>query len=133
MSSYGRRSRLKLIVILLFVVGAGLFTRSSHGSVLPVFIQQYAGDTLWALALYTFLAFVSPGAAAEELLLLSVFISFAVEFSQLYQADWINSIRSVKIGGLILGFGFRWSDLLCYTTGVLVGFAVDFRKRNLWR
>jgi hypothetical protein len=98
-----------------------------------VFIQQYAGDTLWALALYTFLAFVSPGAAAKELLLLSVFISYAVEFSQLYQADWINSIRSVKIGGLILGYGFSWSDMLCYTTGILVGFAVDFRKRNLWR
>ncbi len=133
MSSFGRRSRLKLAVLILFIIGAGLFTRSSRGSVLPVFIQQYAGDTLWALALYTFLAFVSPGAAAKELLLLSVFISYAVEFSQLYQADWINSIRSVKIGGLILGYGFSWSDMLCYTTGILVGFAVDFRKRNLWR
>jgi len=133
MSSYGRRSRLKLIVLLLLVVGAGLFSRSEYASVLPGFVEQYAGDTLWALALYTFLAFVSPGAAAKELLLLSLFISFAIEFSQMYQADWINSIRSLKIGGLILGFGFRWSDLLCYTTGVLVGFAVDFRRRNLWR
>ncbi len=133
MSSYGRRSRLKLIVLLLLVVGAGLFSRSEYASALPGFVEQYAGDTLWALALYTFLAFVSPGAAAKELLLLSVLISFAIEFSQLYQADWINSIRSVKIGGLILGFGFRWSDLLCYTTGVLIGFAVDFRRRNMWR
>jgi glycopeptide antibiotics resistance protein len=133
MSSYGRRSRLKLAVLLLFIVGAGLFTRSSRSSVLPVFIQQYAGDTLWALALYTFLAFVSPGAAAKELLLLSLFISFAVEFSQLYQADWLNTVRSVRVGGLILGYGFKWSDLLCYTTGALAGFAVDFRTRNQWR
>lgn len=131
MSCSGRRSRLKLFFLLLLVVAAGLFSRSDYASVLPQFVQVYAGDTLWALALYLCLAFVSPGAGAKELLLISLLISFAVEFSQLYQAEWINSVRNTRAGGLILGFGFKWSDLLCYFAGILAGFVIDSQRRNL--
>lgn len=131
MSRSGRRSRLKLVFSLLLVVAAGLFSRSDYASVLPQFIQDYAGDTLWALALYFCLAFVSPEAGAKELLLVSLLISFAVEFSQLYQAEWINSLRNTRAGGLIFGFGFKWSDLLCYSAGILIGFVIDSQRRNL--
>ncbi|MCK5842387.1 MAG: DUF2809 domain-containing protein [Candidatus Sabulitectum sp.] len=131
MSPYGRRSRLKLFVPLLLVIAAGLFSRSEYASHLPVFIQDYAGDTLWALALYIVLAFFSPGAGSKELLFISIIISFVIEFSQLYQADWINSVRNTEPGGLILGYGFKWSDLLCYSTGIITGFVIDSRRRNL--
>jgi len=131
LSIYGRRSRLKLLVLLLLVVAAGLLSRSEYASGLPGFIQDYAGDTLWALALYLVLAFISPGTAAKELLFVSMIISFAIEFSQLYQADWINSVRNTKPGGLILGSGFKWSDLLCYSAGIFTGFVIDSRRRNL--
>ncbi len=131
LGKHGRRSRLKLFLLLLIVIAAGLFSRSGHASVLPEFVQEYAGDTLWALALYICLAFVSPAAGAGEIFFLSVVISFAVEFSQLYQADWINSVRDTRPGGLILGFGFKWSDLLCYIAGILTGFVIDSRRRNL--
>lgn len=128
-----RRSRTRLFFLLILVVAAGLFSRSGYASVLPQFVQNYAGDTLWALALYLLLAFVSPGAGAKELMFLSLIISFAVEFSQLYQADWISSVRNTIPGGLILGSGFKWSDLLCYFTGIFIGFVIDSRRRNLLR
>ncbi len=131
MSKYGRRSKLKLLVLLLLVVATGLLSRSEYASHLPGFIQDYAGDTLWALALYIVLAFFSPGAGTKELLFISLIISFAIEFSQLYQADWINSVRNTKPGGLILGSGFKWSDLLCYSAGIFTGFVIDSRRRNL--
>ena len=131
MSNYGRRSRLKLFVLLMLVIAAGLFSRSEYSSALPGFIQDYAGDTLWALALYIVLAFFSPGAGEKELLFISLIISFAIEFSQLYQTDWINSVRNTKPGGLILGYGFKWSDLLCYSAGIFTGFVIDSRRRNL--
>ena len=44
-------------------------------------------------------------------------LSIAVELSQLYHAPWIDSIRQTTLGGLILGFGFLWSDLACYAVG----------------
>lgn len=131
MGKHGRRSRLKLFLLLLIVIAAGLFSRSGDASVLPEFVQEYAGDTLWALALYICLAFISPEAGAGEIFFISLVISFAIEFSQLYQADWINSVRDTKPGGLILGFGFKWSDLLCYIAGILTGFVVDFQRRCL--
>ena len=125
-----RRSRLKLFILLLVVIALGLLSRSGYASVMPEFIQLYSGDTLWALALYILFAFVSPEVGAKELLLVSLLVAFGIEFSQLYQADWINSLRSIKLGGLILGFGFKWSDFLCYTVGILLGFIVDFQKRK---
>ena len=51
--------------------------------------------------------------------------SVAVELSQLYHAPWIDSIRHTTIGGLILGFGFLWSDLACYSLGVGLGVLIE--------
>ncbi len=51
--------------------------------------------------------------------------SVAIELSQLYHAPWIDSIRQTTLGGLILGFGFLWSDLACYAVGVVLGVLVD--------
>jgi glycopeptide antibiotics resistance protein len=48
-------------------------------------------------------------------------LSYAIELSQLYQAAWINGIRDTRLGGLLLGHGFLWSDLLCYTVGITFG------------
>ncbi len=130
MSSGASRSRVKLFFLLLLVVATGLFSRSEHASILPVFVQTYAGDTLWALALFTFLAFVSSSAGTKELVMISLILAFVVEFSQLYQAEWINSIRNTVPGGLILGFGFKWSDLVCYSVGIFIGFLFDSLKRT---
>ena len=125
------RSRVKILLFLLLVIALGLFSRSDYASVLPHFGQVFAGDTLWAIALYLSLAFVSPGAGAKELFFLAIVISFAVEFSQLYQADWINAVRNTRPGGLVLGFGFKWSDLLCYSAGILLCFLIDYQRRSL--
>ncbi|MDO4536447.1 MAG: DUF2809 domain-containing protein, partial [Clostridium perfringens] len=45
--------------------------------------------------------------------------------SQIYHAPWIDSIRNTTLGGLVLGFGFLWSDILCYTIGIAIGVALD--------
>jgi len=49
----------------------------------------------------------------------------AREVSQFYHAPWIDSIRSTTLGGLVLGFGFKLSDLVCYCVGVFVGYALS--------
>jgi hypothetical protein len=43
-----------------------------------------------------------------------------VEISQLYHAPWIDSIRQTTPGGLVLGFGFLWTDLVCYSVGIAI-------------
>ncbi len=51
---------------------------------------------------------------------LSLATAFVVELSQLYHAPWIDSIRQTTLGGLVLGFGFLWTDLLCYSVGIAI-------------
>lgn len=120
-----KRNRLVTVVLLAGVVLAGLLSRSELGDHLPAFIATYAGDTLWSLALFLAVGLVRPGIRTTTAALLTVAIAFAVEFSQLYQADWINAIRGNRIGALFLGNGFVWSDLPCYVVGCLLGVAVD--------
>lgn len=59
-----------------------------------------------------------------------VIFSFAIEFSQLYQAPWINEVRHTLFGRLVLGEGFLWSDLLCYLVGIGMGLIIDLRINN---
>jgi hypothetical protein len=71
------------------------------------------------------LAFVEPSASTARLAVLAFAISCAIEFSQLYQAQWLNEIRGTTIGHLVLGSTFSWSDIAAYAVGVLVGSLVD--------
>ena len=59
--------------------------------------------------------------------------SYSIEISQLYHAPWIDAIRNTILGGLILGFGFLWSDLVCYTIGIIIGIIIDImiNKTNI--
>jgi hypothetical protein len=116
-----KRNRLTYSLVLGLVIVAGLLSRSSLALYLPAFISAYAGDTLWALALFLTLCILLPGIRLVVIAFLTITISFSVEFSQIYRAEWINMIRSTRIGALFLGVGFKWSDLPCYTIGCLMG------------
>ena len=52
---------------------------------------------------------------------ISLALAFLVEVSQLYHAPWIDSLRQTTLGGLVLGFGFLWTDLVCYSVGIVTG------------
>jgi hypothetical protein len=57
-------------------------------------------------------------------------MAYLVEASQLYHAPWIDGLRATRIGGLVLGFGFLWSDLVCYTVGVTLGVILEAGLRR---
>jgi len=89
------------------------------------FIAAYGGDTLWAFAAFLGIGLILPRASTRTIAVLALAFSVAVELSQLYHAPWIDSIRHTTLGGLILGFGFLWSDLVCYALGVELGVLVE--------
>ncbi|MNR32533.1 hypothetical protein D3C85_1501270 [compost metagenome] len=60
-----------------------------------------------------------------QALVLSVGMCFVVECSQLYQAEWIINIRNTVFGGLILGQGFLYADLVRYLVGAIAAYALD--------
>jgi hypothetical protein len=112
------------MALLAMTIVLGLGSRR-FGSALPGFLASYAGDTLWALALFWFLGLILPRWTTGRLSALALILSLLVEVSQLYHAPWIDSVRHTVVGGLILGFGFLWSDLVCYAVGVGLGVALE--------
>jgi hypothetical protein len=114
-----RRSRITYFVLIIATIIIGLLSR--HFSFIPLFI----GDILWALMVYFIMRFLFIRKSVKFITIASLLFCFLIEFSQLYKSPWINDIRHTLFGRLVLGEGFLWSDLLCYTVGVGIGVWVD--------
>ena len=111
------------------VVFVGLASRR-YQAVLPEFVGEYAGDTLWALMLSLLVSALLAGRTVTYRATISLVLAFLVEISQLYHAPWIESIRNTTLGGLVLGFGFLWTDLVCYTVGIIIGAVAECGLRR---
>jgi hypothetical protein len=95
-------------------------------------VPQWVGDLLWALMVYLMVRVLLINTSIKQVAIISLAFCFVIEFSQLYQADWINHIRQTLPGRLILGQGFLWSDLVAYMGGVMIGMLGErlFSKRR---
>lgn len=111
----------------------GLLSRKLDN--LPVIVSLYAGDILWALMVFLIVDFVFNNKPILFNISIAIIFSYGIEISQLYHAPWIDSIRNTTLGGLILGFGFLWSDLICYTIGIFIGGIIEsiFKRINTKR
>ena len=118
------RTRFVYLIAATVVVIAGLASRR-YRQQLPAFLAEYAGDTLWALMLFLLVSTLLAGRPVLARAAISLTLAFLVEISQLYHAPWIDSIRQTTLGGLVLGFGFLWTDLICYAVGIALGLVVD--------
>lgn len=112
------------LVITFLVILTGLASRR-YGELLPAFIAKYAGDTLWAVMVYGGLHFLFPSVSVFTAAMSSLLFAYGIEISQLYQADWANAVRNTPLGSLIFGHGFLWSDMICYTVGIVFSATID--------
>ena len=111
-------------VLLVLSIALGLASRR-YGAALPRFIASYAGDALWATMVMWIYALIWPRTTTARLAIAALATAYAVELSQLYRAPWIDAVRASRVGALVLGQGFLWSDLACYAVGVAIGVMVD--------
>jgi glycopeptide antibiotics resistance protein len=116
------RNRLTYFLLILITLVVGLFSRSGY---VPEPITPYAGDILYTTMYFFAIGWLFPTMSARKVAASSILLCFGIEVLQLYQADWIENIRAYKLGGLILGHGFLWSDLLCYSIGGGLGWMVE--------
>ena len=112
------RSRVLYAGLAGLIVLCGLATRPLH-SVIGPFWAGNLGDALWAALVYLLIAGAWRRLSSERVALAALTISFAVEFSQLSQAPWLVAIRRTTLGGLVLGWGFAWTDLAAYAAGAI--------------
>ncbi len=110
------------LIALTVILGIGSRRFASH---LPAFVAAYAGDTLWATAAFLGIGLLLPRASTWRVAALAMSCSLLVEVGQLYHAPWIDSIRGTTLGGLVLGFDFVWSDLVCYAAAIGLGMVIE--------
>ena len=125
-----RRNRAVYGVMIGLVMIIGLSTRR-YSDLFPQIISNYGGDVLWALMVFLILGFIFIKMKTRYIALISIVFSYLIEISQLYHAPWIDNIRETILGGLVLGFGFLWSDILCYTIGIIIGVNIELCYRHL--
>ena len=117
----------KAWVVMLLSVVIGIGSRR-FGAWLPDFLGSYLGDTMWALFFFALFRLLFDRKKLWEIFLISLSFSYLVELSQLWHPLWLDFIRSTLPGGLLLGFGFLSSDLLCYLAGCLIGLLVLWKR-----
>jgi hypothetical protein len=119
-----RRSRLRYLLAGALVIVLGLASRR-YGAGLPALVAEYAGDTLWAVMAFIIVGVLAPEWPTSRVAVTALLASYADEVSQLYHAPWIDAIRNTRLGALTLGYGFLWSDIVCYTVGVALCVVVE--------
>jgi hypothetical protein len=124
------RRRLVSLVALPVVILLGLASRR-YAAALPRFVAAYAGDTLWALMIFVGITALAPAWTTLRAGSIAFAICAVVELGQLYHAPWIDALRRTRLGGWALGYGFLWSDLACYATGVALGVIMLSGARKL--
>ncbi len=115
----------------LITMALGLASRR-YADMLPPLLDAHAGDMLWAMMVYWGVRLILYRHYSVAVIAALLFC-YGIEFSQLYQADWIRQLRDTTIGGLVLGHGFLIVDLIRYTVGIVLATALDMLARYMLR
>lgn len=119
-----KRSVLRYFSLAILVMILGLCARRIS-IFLPHWINMYLGDILWGLMVFLVCGFLFRNSKTRVVSATAIVFSFAIEISQLYHSPWIDSLRKTKLVGLVLGYGFLWSDLVSYAVGIGIGILIE--------
>ncbi|TRX16054.1 DUF2809 domain-containing protein [Flavobacterium franklandianum] len=114
-----KNNRLSYFILILIVIALGITSRKMEG------VPTFFGDTLYAVMVYFGMRMILIYLNLKKTAILALLFCFAIEFIQLYSAEWMLQIRRTKFGHYGLGQGFLWSDLGYYTLGIIIGFWMD--------
>lgn len=118
------RYRIYYALTVFVIIILGISSRE-FASQMPLFIADHSGDMLWAGMVYFGFRYLFINKGVRWAFVASLLFSFFIEFSQLYQEDWINEVRNTTLGALVLGKGFLMVDLLRYLLGITASFLAD--------
>lgn len=133
------RGRIKYSILIAAVVPIGIMIRKTYNNSEEIceqaggilcFLGEYLPDTLYAVMVYLGLRLIFYKQSLVFSLSMALLFCLGIELSQLYHAPWIDQLRANRLGGLVLGFSFLWSDLLCYSAGILTSFLGDYCFRK---
>ncbi|HTC76700.1 MAG TPA: DUF2809 domain-containing protein [Edaphobacter sp.] len=118
------RRPLITLALLLITIPIGLATRllPLH---LPWFLYKYLGSTLWAIALYWFLATLLPKLRPHALATLAIAIAILLELSRLIPIIPIDAFRLTLAGKILLGRYFSLKNIAAYLFAITLAATFD--------
>ena len=116
------RSRKIYFLLIILTTIIGLVSRTKT---ISNYVNNHFGDYLYAILFFLIFGFIFTKAKSYKLLIISLLFCYSIEFLQIYEADWINVIRSYKVSKLFLGNNFQWQDIIFYTFGTLTGYILE--------
>ena len=117
-----RREQYFMLICIIIILG--LVSREIS------FVPLFVGDVLWAMMIFFIIQFLFINIDILVLFLASLMICYLVEISQLNQVEWLNNIRMTRLGRLVLGQGFLWSDIISYTVGITIATVYKIVNRS---
>jgi len=84
------------------------------------------GDFIWAMLVYFIFAVILTF-NQKYIFFITIFFTYSIEISQLFNPSWLEYLRSIKLFSLVLGFTFMWSDLVAYSLGIILAFLLDYK------
>src|SRR5277367_5856671 len=126
-----RRSITSLILLLITVpIGLAVRFLPLH---LPWFLYKYLGSTLWATALYWFLATLLPKLRPQTLATLAILIATLVELTRLIPIPPVDAFRLTLPGRILLGRYFSIKNVAAYILAITLTATLDhvFFERKL--
>lgn len=120
-------NRVFYLFITVITMCLGLLSRRMTDYI-PDIIDLFLGDAIWALMIYFMIKIIFINLTPEKVAILGIIFCFTIEFSQLYHSSVIDSIRRTTLGGLVLGYGFLWSDLAAYAIGIGLGAFIEIKR-----
>ena len=113
------KPRFIYFILALLTIVSGIASRKIVG--IPLFV----GDILYAVLVYFGFRWLLVKSKTPWQIGLPLLFCFAIEIQQLSTAAALVAIRETTLGHYVLGQGFLWSDLLCYTMGIGLGYVID--------
>ena len=113
------KPRFAYFILALLTIVSGIASRKIVG------IPLLMGDILYAVLVYFGFRWLLVKSKAPWQIGLPLLFCFAIEIQQLSTAAALVAIRETTLGHYVLGQGFLWSDLLCYTMGIGLGYVID--------
>lgn len=110
-----RRVAFALLAFATICVGLAIRFRATF---LPIAVRDIMGDALWAFLVASLVSAVVPQWAMRYRARIALAVAYAVEFSQMLHAPWLDDLRATTPGHLVLGQGFDPRDLAAYLLGV---------------
>ena len=115
-----KKQRLLIFLILIVIVPIGFYTKFYTGPA-RYWVSNSMGGLIYEIFWCLVIALIFPSVRSGKIALLVFFVTSSLEFLQLWNSPFLESIRSNFIGRTVLGNSFNWMDFPYSAVGCLLG------------